>query len=405
MKAPYFVAHVRNLLEEEFGAARLYRTGLTVYTTLNYKMQEAAEKAVARGLEELSTRMKKRGLLKLERPQGALVSLDTRQGAILAMVGGRDFHESSFNRATMARRQPGSAFKPLVYACAMEHNFAQNHLIWDAPVVYQGAKESQKWTPKNFSGKFRGEMTLREALAVSQNIPAVKLLDKLGPLTAAQWAYKMGIESPLEPNLSLVLGTSDVTLLELTAAYAVFPNGGVAMRPSAILEVLDQERRSIWRPRLDMRTVVSPETAAVMTDMLRAVVESGTGKAAKCIGRPLAGKTGTTDTCRDALFTGFSSTIVAGVWVGLDHHGTLGNKETGARAALPIWIDFMEQVLAGRPYHDFSLPKGVAKVQIDAESGLLASENCPNAVTVVFKKGTDPRQYCKHASGVGLGGL
>ncbi|UCG81166.1 MAG: PBP1A family penicillin-binding protein [Desulfobacterales bacterium] len=405
MKAPYFVAHVRNLLEEEFGAARLYRTGLTVYTTLNYKMQEAAEKAVARGLEELSTRMKKRGLLELERPQGALVSLDARQGAILAMVGGRDFHESSFNRATMARRQPGSAFKPLVYACAMEHNFAQNHLIWDAPVVYQGAKESQKWTPKNFSGKFRGEMTLREALAVSQNIPAVKLLDKLGPLTAAQWAYKMGIESPLEPNLSLVLGTSDVTLLELTAAYAVFPNGGVAMRPSAILEVLDQERRSIWRPRLDMRTVVSPETAAVMTDMLRAVVESGTGKAAKCIGRPLAGKTGTTDTCRDALFTGFSSTIVAGVWVGLDHHGTLGNKETGARAALPIWIDFMEQVLAGRPYHDFSLPKGVAKVQIDAESGLLASENCPNAVTVVFKKGTEPRQYCEHASGSHLGGL
>ncbi|UCD86910.1 MAG: hypothetical protein JSV01_03820 [Desulfobacterales bacterium] len=287
----------------------------------------------------------------------------------------------------------------------MEHNFAQNHLIWDAPVVYQGAKESQKWTPKNFSGKFRGEMTLREALAVSQNIPAVKLLDKLGPLTAAQWAYKMGIESPLEPNLSLVLGTSDVTLLELTAAYAVFPNGGVAMRPSAILEVLDQERRSIWRPRLDMRTVVSPETAAVMTDMLRAVVESGTGKAAKCIGRPVAGKTGTTDTCRDALFTGFSSTIVAGVWVGLDHHGTLGNKETGARAALPIWIDFMEQVLAGRPSHDFSLPKGVAKVQIDAESGLLASENCPNAVTVVFKKGTEPRQYCEHASGSHLGGL
>ncbi len=405
MKAPYFVAHVRNLLEEEFGAARLYRTGLTVYTTLNYKMHEAAEKAVARGLAELSTRMEKRGLLAGERPQCALVSLDTRQGAILAMVGGRDFYQSSFNRATLTRRQPGSAFKPLVYACAMEHNFAQNHLIWDAPVVYPGAKESQKWTPKNFSGKFRGEMTLREALAVSQNIPAVKLLDKLGPLTAAQWAYKMGIESPLEPNLSLVLGTSDVTLLELTAAYAVFPNGGVAMRPSAILEVLDQERRSIWRPRLDMRTAVSPETAAVMTDMLQAVVESGTGKAAKSIARPLAGKTGTTDSCRDALFIGFSSSIVAGVCVGLDDYGTLGNKETGARAALPIWIDFMEQVLAGRPYHDFSLPKGVAKVQIDAESGLLASNNCPNTVTVVFKKGTEPRQYCKHASEVGLEGL
>jgi penicillin-binding protein 1A len=405
MKAPYFVAYVRNLLEKEFGGARLYRTGLTVYTTLNYEIQEAAEQAVAKGLEQLSTRMNKRGLPKSESPQAALVSLDAKQGAILAMVGGRDFQESSFNRATMARRQPGSAFKPLIYACAMEHNFAQNDLIWDAPVVYKGAKEDQEWTPKNFSGKFRGEMTLRQALAVSQNIPAVKLLDKLGSSTAVQWAYKMGIESPLQSNLSLVLGTSGVTLLELTAAYAVFPNGGVAIRPFGILEVLDREGRSIWRPKLHMRTAVSPETAAIVTDMLQAVVKSGTGKAASSIGRPLAGKTGTTDTYRDALFVGFSPAIVAGVWVGLDRYETLGNKETGARAALPIWIDFMEQVVADGPYHDFSLPEGVVKVRIDAESGLFASEICPNAVTVLFKKGTEPKQYCKHASVVGLGGL
>ncbi|MBW2566262.1 MAG: PBP1A family penicillin-binding protein [Deltaproteobacteria bacterium] len=405
MKAPYFVAYVRKLLEKEFGGARLYRTGLTVYTTLNWKMQEAAEQAVAKGLEQLSTRMNKRGLLKSESPQAALVSLDAKQGSILAMVGGRDFQENSFNRATMARRQPGSAFKPLIYACAMEHNFAQNDIIWDAPVVFRGAKEDQEWTPKNFSGKFRGEMTLRQALAVSQNIPAVKLLDKLGSFTAVQWAYKMGIESPLQSNLSLALGTSGVTLLELTAAYAVFPNGGVAIKPFAILEVVDREGRSIWRPKLHMRTAVSPETAAIVTDMLQAVVQSGTGKAASSIGRPLAGKTGTTDTYRDALFVGFSPTTVAGVWVGLDRYGTLGNKETGARAALPIWIDFMEQVLADGPYHDFSLPEGVVKVRIDTESGLLASDNCPNAVTVVFKKGTEPKQYCRHASVVGLGGL
>jgi penicillin-binding protein 1A len=287
----------------------------------------------------------------------------------------------------------------------MEHNFAQNDIIWDAPVVFRGAKEDQEWTPKNFSGKFRGEMTLRQALAVSQNIPAVKLLDKLGSSTAVQWAYKMGIESPLQSNLSLALGTSDVTLLELTAAYAVFPNGGVAIRPFAILEVLDQEGRSIWRPKLHMRTAVSPETAAIVTDMLQAVVQSGTGKAASSIGRPLSGKTGTTDTYKDALFVGFSPTTVAGVWVGLDCYETLGNKETGARAALPIWIDFMEQVLADGPYHDFSLPEGVVKVRIDAESGLFASEICPSAVTVLFKKGTEPKQYCKHASVVGLGGL
>jgi penicillin-binding protein 1A len=287
----------------------------------------------------------------------------------------------------------------------MEHGFSQSDLIWDAPVVFKGVQEDVDWTPKNFSGKFKGEMTLREALAVSQNIPAVKLLDKLGPSTAVQWAYRMGIGSSLQPNLSLVLGTSGVTLLELTAAYAVFPNGGIGTRPFAILEVLDRQGRSMWRARPQLRTVVSPETAAIMTDMLQAVIQSGTGKAAKSLGRPVAGKTGTTDTYRDALFLGFSPTLVAGVWVGLDHYATLGDKETGARAALPIWIDFMGQALADRPYDDFALPSGVVKVQIDAESGLLASESCPRAVTMVFKKGTEPKQYCRHVSATRLGGL
>ena len=404
-KAPYFVAYVRNLLEKEFGSSRLYRTGLTVYTTLNYKMNKVAEEAVARGLGRLSARMQKHGTSAVEGPQAALVSLDARQGSILAMVGGRDFQESPFNRATMARRQPGSAFKPLIYACAMENGFVQNGLIWDAPVVFKGATEDLDWAPQNFSGKFRGEMTLRQALAVSQNIPAVKLLNKLGPSTAVQWAYRMGIKSPLQPNLSLVLGTSEVTLLELTAAYAVFPNEGVWTKPFAILEVLDREGRSILRARPQKRTVISPETASIMTDMLQAVVQAGTGRAAMRIGRPLAGKTGTTDSYRDALFVGFSPTIVAGVWVGLDHFGTMGNKETGARAALPIWIDYMGRVLAGRPFHDFSLPEGVVKVRIDPESGLLASTSCPDAQAVVFKKGTEPKQYCSHASGLGLGGL
>jgi penicillin-binding protein 1A len=404
-KAPYFVTYVRRFLEKEFGGARLYRTGLTVHTTLNYRMQAAAEKAVEKGLEQLAARMRKRGLPSDEKPQAALVSLDPRQGAILAMVGGRDFEESRFNRATMARRQPGSAFKPLVYACAMEHSFTQSDLIWDAPVIFKGVQRDVDWTPRNFSGKFKGEMTLRDALAVSQNIPAVKLLNKLGPSTAVQWAHRMGIDSPLQPNLSLVLGTSEVTLLELTAAYGVFPNGGIGARPFAISEVLDQEGRSIWRAKPQLRTVVSPETAAIMTDMLQAVVESGTGRKAKSLGLPVAGKTGTTDTYRDALFVGFSPRVVAGVWVGLDHYSTLGDKETGARAALPIWIDFMQQAIADRPHHDFPLPNGVVKVQIDADSGLLASEGCPQAVTMVFKKGTEPKRWCKHASGVNLEGL
>ena len=405
IKAPYFVALVTHFLERELGAATLYRTGLTVYTTLNYAMQRVAEKAITQGLEGLAARMKRGGLLQEKYPQAALVCLEANRGTILAMVGGRSFEESHFNRATMARRQPGSAFKPIVYALAVEKGFRQNDIVWDAPVTYQGARESEAWIPKNFSGKFHGEVTLRTALALSKNIPAVKLLHKLGPTRAVEFAHRMGITSPLDPNLSLVLGTSELTLLELTASYAVFPSNGVWTRPFGIIEVLDREGRSLWREKPQRRPAISPETAAVTTDMLRAVVLEGTGRAAGRVGRPLAGKTGTTDGYKDALFVGFSPTIVTGVWVGLDHHETLGDKETGARAALPIWIDFMEHVLHGQPYHDFALPEGAVKVHMDAKSGLLASENCPNAVWAAFKRGTEPKQYGPHGTESRLRGL
>jgi len=398
IKAPYFVAYVMEYLEEAVGETALYRTGLTVYTTLNFAMQKRAEEAVVKGLDRLATRMKARGLLKEDPPQAALVCLDVAHGSVLAMVGGRDFNESPFNRATMARRQPGSAFKPLIYALAIEKGFAQNDLLWDVPVVFKGASKGKDWSPKNFSGKYLGEMTLRKALALSKNIPAVRLLDKLGPTTAVQFAYRMGITSPLDPNLSLVLGTSETTLLELTAAYAAFANRGVWTHPFAVTEVLDREGRTLWTVKPRMRPVISAETAAIMTDMLRAVVLEGTGRKSREIGRPLAGKTGTTDSYKDALFVGFSPTIATGVWVGLDQHSTLGDKETGARTALPIWVDFMEQVLKGRPYYDFDSPEGVISVTMDPESGLLASADCPQTVTAVFKKGTEPKEYCKAES-------
>ena len=392
IKAPYFVASVAKLLEKELGEEALYQKGLTVYTTLDYAMQSAAEEAVAQGLKELSARMEMAGLAQEHLPQAALVCLDTKRGSILAMVGGRSFEESRFNRATMAQRQPGSAFKPLVYALALEKGFCQNDMLWDGPVVFKGAQEGEVWMPQNFSEEFMGEVTLRRALALSQNIPAVRLLNKLGPTRAVEFAYKMGINSPLDPNLSLVLGTSEVTLLELTTAYAVFPNGGIRTRPFGVLEVLERER-SVWRHKPQARPVISPETAAIMTDMLEAVVLEGTATAAQPIGRPLAGKTGSTDSYRDALFIGFSPTVATGVWVGLDDHGTLGDKETGAKAALPIWIDFMEKALKDRLYCDFDLPQGVVRVHMDTESGLLASEGSPKAVTALFEEGTEPKQY------------
>lgn len=398
-KAPYFVAHVRDVLEKEFGDVLLYRQGLTVHTTLDFEMQAVAEGAVVNGLNRLTERMERRGLATHENPQGALVCLDVRQGAILAMVGGKSFEESRFNRATMARRQPGSAFKPLIYACALEKGYTQADLIWDAPVVFKGAMADKDWKPGNFSGGFKGEMTLREALAFSQNIPAVKLIDHIGPSTAVQWAHKMGIESPLQPNLSLVLGTCGVSLLELTAAYAVFANSGVGIRPFAVVEVLNGQGRSLWRAKPQKRSVMGPETAAIVTDMLQAVIQSGTGRAANRLGRPLAGKTGTTDTCRDALFAGFSPSFAAAVWVGMDHYGTLGSRETGAKAALPIWTEFMAKILQEKPMEDFSIPESVVSVRVDLKSGLLAGDDCPFAATMVFKKGTEPKQYCEHGEG------
>ena len=405
IKAPYFVAYVVSLLDKALGEATLYRRGLTVYTTLNYAMQKTAEKAVMDGLEQLDQRMESQGLLQEGPPQAALVSLDASRGTILAMVGGRSYQQSRFNRATMARRQPGSAFKPIVYALAVDQGFAQNHVLWDAPVVFKGAEEGQDWIPNNFSGEFKAEMTLRQALALSQNIPAIKLLNKLGPTRAVHFAHRMGIESPLDPTLTLVLGTSEVTLLELTAAYSVFPGGGLWTKPFGILDVLDRQGKSVWREKPQKRTVISSEAAAIMTDMLKAVVMEGTGQEAMRIGRPLAGKTGTTDGYKDAFFIGFSPTIVAGAWVGLDNHGTMGDKETGARAALPIWIHFMDQVLRGRLCHDFDLPEDVVQVRIDASSGLLATKDCPNAVTALFKKGTGPKRRDRQGPERQFGGL
>jgi penicillin-binding protein 1A len=226
-RAPYFVKYVKALLEDMLGQEALYRRGLTVYTTLDPSKQSFAEKVLKSGLEQLETRINQNSIASKKYPQGALICLHALQGSILAMVGGRDFDESPFNRATQALRQPGSAFKPMVYAYAIEQGFAQNETLWDGPIMFKGGGGEENWVPVNFSDDYKGEMSLRWALAVSENIPAVKLLNKLGVASVAQFAHTMGITSLLRPNLTLALGASEVTLLELTAAYALFPNQGV----------------------------------------------------------------------------------------------------------------------------------------------------------------------------------
>jgi len=392
VKAPYFIDYIKFFLENTIGSSRLYKGGLTVMTTLDYKLQKAAEFAAENGLSALEHRMKQQ-LIKNPAPQCALVSLDVLSGGILAMVGGRDYLKSPFNRATIARRQPGSAFKPIVYAYAIEQGFSQNKIILDAPVVFRAVNQKKEWRPNNFSEDYKGEMTLRTALALSKNIPAVRLIEMLGPSSVAGFAHTLGIKSPLYPNLSLALGTSGVKLINLTAAYSVFPNKGKLIEPYGVMEVVDGNGRLVWRVKPNKKAVISRESAAVITDMLQSVIQDGTGKKAKIIQRPIAGKTGTTNEYKDALFIGFSPSITTGVWVGQDTFTTIGKGETGARAALPIWIEFMKRALHNRPIQYFDMPDDVVKARIDPITGLLATDNDPNAVKALFKKGTEPKSY------------
>jgi penicillin-binding protein 1A len=384
-KAPYFIQTIKKDLENTLGPAQLYKGGLNVYTTLSHDMQTKAEAAVFNGLGLLATRMQQRGV-PVHRLEAALVALKADSGSILAMVGGKDHAQSVYNRVTMARRQPGSAFKPIVYALAIESGFSQNEMILDAPIVFKNGPSGEPWQPENFSLTYSGEITFRKALAKSKNIPAVRLIQMLGPSAVIQFAQKLGISSPLSPDLSLVMGTSEVNLLELTSAYAAFPNGGSVVKPFGVMEVIDSRGRVLFKTKPERRVAMSEGGAAIMTDMLFAVIQEGTGRMARSIKHPLAGKTGTTDEYKDALFIGFSPDIVVGVWVGQDGSETLGDGETGARAALPIWKAFMGSILKDQPYRYFGIPDGVTQVRMNPRTGDLVSTDFPGAVAILVKK-------------------
>ena len=392
LKAPYFVDHVKKFLENSIGSSLLYKSGLTVFTTLSFNLQKAAEQALKNGLLDLEIRMKQKGI-RDPNPQAGLVVLDVKSGGILAMAGGKDYYNSPFNRATSAKRQPGSAFKPIVYAHAIEQGFPQNMMILDAPVAFKGIKKGKEWRPENFSRKYKGEMTLRNAIAVSQNIPAVRLIEMLGPSSVVQFGYSLGIESTLLPNLSLALGTSEITLIEMVSAFSVFPNRGEQIKPFAVKKVLGDKGRIVWRTKPVKKVAMSRSGAAIMTNILQGVINEGTGRKAKSINHPVAGKTGTSNDFKDALFIGFSPAIASGVWVGIDDSTSLGKWETGSRAALPIWVEFMKKALENEPYQYFDIPDDVAMVMMDPLTGLLVPEGSSHGVKALFKKGTEPRKY------------
>jgi penicillin-binding protein 1A len=286
--------------------------------------------------------------------QGALVAIDNATGEIKAMVGGRDFNVSKFNRATQALRQVGSSFKPYVYTAAIDRGATPDDTILDAPVTFP--TPSGPYEPHNYDEKFEGTITLRRALAQSRNIPALKLADNLGIKTVIDYAHRFGITANIPPYLPVALGAVEITPLEQTSAYSVFPSDGVHITPRYITKVTDYEGRTLEENFPDVKDVVSAGTARTMTAMLREVVLHGTGMAAASMNYPLAGKTGTTNNFTDAWFVGFSPSLTCGVWVGYDEKKFLGAKETGARAALPIWMDFMKTALAGKDPGEFPPP-------------------------------------------------
>jgi len=308
--------------------------------------------------------------------QGALIAIDNATGGIKAMVGGRDFEESKFNRATQALRQAGSSFKPYVYTAAIDQGARPDDTILDAPVTFETA--SGPYVPHNYDEKFEGTITLRRALAQSRNIPALKLANTIGIRTVIDYAHRFGITSNLPAYLPVALGAAEVTLFEQASAFSVFPNDGVRVSPRYITKVTDYEGRVLEEDYPDVRDVIAARTARIMTSMLREVVLHGTGIAAASLKLPLAGKTGTTNDFTDAWFVGFSPSMTAGVWIGYDEKKSLGSKETGAHAALPIWMEFMKVALSGREPGDFQpmpdlAPESVAQ-RVDTPDAAPAEE-------------------------------
>jgi penicillin-binding protein 1A len=389
-KAPYFVEYVRLKIEERYGPAT-YTGGLHIHTTLNSEMQALAERALAKGLAELTKRTQ--GIRKHDPTpvQGAVLTLEQGTGHIKAMIGGTDFWESQFNRAWQALRQPGSAFKPFIYVTALDKGYSPAHTIVDGPVVYPGGTKGKLWKPENYDRTHKGPVTLRYALAHSINTVAVKLLAQLGIPAVTEQTQALGVRSPLQPYLPMALGASDLTLMEISSAYGVFGNQGVWVEPIAVLRVTDDLGRVIEEFTPQTREVLRPEVAYVMTQMLMEVIERGTGVRAKEIKRPLAGKTGTANDFRNAWFIAYTPRLTTGVWVGYDDHRPIGHKETGSRAALPIWLEYMKAYYRQRPPEEFPIPDGVVFLPVDPSTGRPLPPGSKGGAKQAFVPGTEPK--------------
>ncbi|HSR36916.1 MAG TPA: penicillin-binding protein 1A [Desulfurivibrionaceae bacterium] len=352
----YFIQHVRNYVEERYGEERLINEGMRIYTTLDQKLQKEAVAAVKRGVAKWAERHKDQ--VNATTPQAALLAMEAKTGMVRALVGGSDFSRSQYNRAIQARRQPGSAFKPIIYAAALNRGMTPGTVLVDEPLRLQGASAGVRWEPKNFDNKYHGPTTIRDALVYSRNIVTVKTLQEIGVANAIAMARDLGITSPLNTDLSLALGTSELSMLELTAAYSVFAAGGDYHQPIFVTKITDKNGKVLEEATPEAKRVLDPKVAHQMNRILQGVIAEGTAKNIRSLGIPAAGKTSTTDKYMDAWFIGYTTEMVTGVWIGFDQKTPLGKNETGGQAAAPIWLDFMAAAYKAYPVGDFTKPEG-----------------------------------------------
>jgi penicillin-binding protein 1A len=382
-KADYFLEHVRLHLQERYGTETVNRTELRIYTTIDERLQAAATDALKEGVRQMEERNRYRGL------QGALVCLDPQTGGVLAMVGGVDFAASQFNRALQARRQPGSAFKPIIYGAALDKGKTLVASAYDSPIEFERT-ETEMWKPKNYDGTFLGPIPLLEALAKSRNLATVRLLNEIGVDTAIRMARNLGISSPIERNLSIALGSSGVTPLEMATAYSTLANGGQRPTPFFIREVQDAAGNVLERAEPRNVPVVSPETAYLTIRLMQEVMRNGTAAAYRNLSPNLAGKTGTTNENTDAWFVGGSPDLMAAVWVGFDTPVSLGDRQSAASVALPVWASFMRGALAYFPDREFPIPPGITFARVDPATGKGLPPDSPYGMVLPFKLGTIP---------------
>ena len=423
--APYFTETIRRYIHDKYGEDQLYSGGLKVYTSLDVDLQAAAEAAVAKKVDSLRSRIQQRydlnnrnytepvpdttdalgnEIRRYKQVQGAFIAIDNSNGDILAMVGGRSFKESRWNRAYQATLQPGSSFKPFVYTACIDNGFHTTDIVDDNPIVLD-IPGTKQWRPHNFDDKFLGPITLRDAIRLSRNLVAIRLLLKISPEQAIFYAKQMGITTPLTPVPSLAIGVSEVRLIELVSAYSTFPNKGIHIPYRMIHKIVDRYGRVLEdNSGIEKDEVLSEQTAFIMVDLMQSVVNDGTGRRARYMGftRPAGGKTGTTNNFCDNWFIGYTPQISAGVWVGFDDKTSLGRNQDGAKNGVPVWTEFMISAHDSLPILGFEEPPGIVHLDVCLASGEIATDRCIDVRNEIFTEDNKPLKTCQIHPSKGL---